>query len=141
MLYRIVMSLHIVAVISWMAGTLYLIRLFVYHAAEKERVVKERFVMMEDKLYRIITVPAMVVAFGLGLTMLILNPILWKAPWMHAKLFFVLCLIGVTVYSGKVLREFRAGSSPHPEKFFRLFNELPTLLMIFIVFLVILKPF
>jgi len=141
MIYRIVLSLHLISVISWMAGLLYLIRLFVYHAAETEPVVKERFKMMEEKLYRIITVPAMTASFVFGVGMIAMNRALLQQPWMHAKLLLVILMIGVTVYCGKVALAFRAGKTPHPERFFRFFNEAPTLLMILIVLLVILKPF
>src|SRR3954467_14050717 len=94
--YRIILSVHLIAVISWMAGILYLFRLFVYHAAETEEVVKARFIVMEKKLYRIITVPAMTVAFLMGVTMLSMNPVLLEQKWMWGKLFFALALIGVT---------------------------------------------
>src|SRR3954463_270883 len=97
--YRLVLALHIISIISWMAGLLYLFRLFVYHAAEKEEVVKERFRMMEWRLYRIITMPAMVAAFVFGVTMLYLNPTLLRQPWMIAKLILVSLLIAVTHYA------------------------------------------
>lgn len=140
-LYRTVLALHLIAVISWMAGILYLFRLFVYHAAESEAVVKARFVVMEGKLYRIILVPAMVVAFLLGVSMLAMNPVLLEKPWMHAKLFFALCLIGVSHMAGRIRRELSQGHCRYREKTFRILNEVPTLLMIAIVFLVILRPF
>ena len=140
-LYRTLLALHLIAVISWMAGILYLFRLFVYHAAETESVVKDRFKVMERKLYRIILMPAMVVALLLGIGMLVLNPILLQAPWMHLKLTFALTLIGVSHYAGRCLKEFEKGHRPHSERTFRILNEVPTLLMIFIVFLVILRPF
>jgi putative membrane protein len=135
------MSVHILAVISWMAGILYLFRLFVYHAGETEAVVKSRFKIMEYRLYKYITAPAMVVAFGMGVWMLFLNPSLLQQAWMHAKLFFVVLLIGVTHYAGRLVKTFAADQNRRPERFFRIMNEMPTLLMIFIVFLVILKPF
>jgi protoporphyrinogen IX oxidase len=141
LLYRIVLSLHLVSVISWMAEILYLIRLFVYHAAETETVVKERFIVMERKLYSIITAPAMIASLVFGATMLGLNPILLSEPWMHAKLLFVACLMIATQYANRMRLQFALGSVPKSEKFFRIFNEIPTLLMILIVFMVILRPF
>lgn len=141
MLYRIVLALHVVSIISWMAGILYLIRLFVYHAAETENVVMERFKIMESKLYRMITFPAMWASLVFGISMLMLNPMLRKAPWMHGKLLMVAGLMASTLYCGKLLKLFAAGQKPHNERFYRMFNELPTLLMLIIVFLVILKPF
>jgi protoporphyrinogen IX oxidase len=139
--YKLVLSLHIISVISWMAGLLYLFRLFVYHAAEKEDVVKTRFQVMEWKLYRIITMPAMVAAFVFGATMLVLNPSLLQESWMHLKLLFATGLIGVTHYSKRVLQQFAKGTNQKSERYFRIMNEVPTLLMIGIVILVIMRPF
>jgi protoporphyrinogen IX oxidase len=141
LLYRIVLTLHLVSVISWMAGILYLIRLFVYHAAEKESVVKDRFIVMERKLYSIIAAPAMVASLVFGLAMLGLNPILLSEPWMQAKLFFVACLMLATQYANRMRGKFETGEVPKSEKFFRIFNEVPTLLMILIVIMVIIRPF
>lgn len=139
--YRSILSLHIVAVISWMAGILYLYRLIVYHTAETETVVMERFRVMEEKLYRIITLPAMTVALIAGILMLTMNADLLKMPWMHAKLLFVALLIGTTHYAGKWIRVLKTGKPDKSEKFFRVFNEVPTILMIIIVVLVIIRPF
>lgn len=124
-----------------MAGILYLFRLFVYHAAETENVVKTRFKLMEQKLYRIITFPAMVAAFALGISMIASNPSLLQMPWMHSKIVLVVLLAGVTLYAGQCLKRFARDEVPGTEKFFRIINEIPTLLMMIIVFLVILKPF
>jgi putative membrane protein len=124
-----------------MAGILYLIRLFIYHRMETEAVVKSRFEVMEYRLYRYITFPAMVASFVFGLAMLGDNPTLLKMPWMHAKLTLVILLAAVTLYSSKIRKRLAAGEMPYTTKFFRILNEIPTLLMIFIVLLVILKPF
>ena len=124
-----------------MAGLLYLFRLYVYHAAETENVVKERFKIMERKLFRIITLPAALVAFGMGVVMLLLNPVLLQEHWMHAKLFFVVLMLGITHYAGRILRQFSEGTVTQTHKFFRVMNEVPTLLMIIIVLLVIMRPF
>lgn len=141
MLYRTLMAFHVIAIISWMAGILYLFRLFVYHAAERESVVKERFALMERRLWSVITLPAMIVALLLGISMLALNPALLRMPWMHAKLGCVLLLIGVTLSSVPLRRDLAAGRSRRSERFFRILNEVPTLLMVAIVLFVILKPF
>jgi putative membrane protein len=122
-----------------MAGILYLIRLFVYHAEEKEDVVKQRFCVMEQKLYSIITIPAMTGAFIFGCILILLNGAILKAPWFHAKLLFVVVLIGVTHSCGPIMRKLQSGKSKYTGKFLRIYNELPTVLMIIIVFLVILK--
>ncbi len=139
-LYRSLIALHVVSVISWMAGILYLFRLFIYHTEEKEAVVISRFQVMEERLYRIITVPAMTVAFILGSTLLSMNPLLLRQPWMHGKLFFVICMGGVTGYAGGLMKRLANGERPLTSKQLRFLNEVPTLLMIGIVFLVILKP-
>jgi putative membrane protein len=125
---------------SWMAGILYLYRLFVYHAAEKERVVRERFVFMERRLHTIIVHPAMGVSLILGLVMLSLHPELVKKPWMHGKLTMVVGMMLLSILAGRIRRELEAGVARFSDRNFRILNELPTLLMIGIVFLVILKP-
>ncbi len=139
--YRILLSLHLIAVISWMAGVLYLYRLFVYHAQETNEVVKERFVVMEYRLYRYITAPAMYIAMVLGISMLVYNPNLLKFGWMHAKLFFAFCMIGITQMAGPFHRKLKAGTSTIPHKTFRILNEVPTILMIGIILMAILQPF
>jgi putative membrane protein len=139
--YLWIKSLHLIAVISWMAGLLYLFRLYVNHAAESEAVVMERLQGMERRLLRAITTPAMVVAVATGATMLALQPQLLRQPFMHAKL---------TLVAGMLLMHrlgarwrVRLIADPHfrSHKFFRVMNEIPTLLMIGIVILIIVRPF
>ena len=139
--YRLILAIHLIAVISWMAGILYLYRLFVYHAAETEAVVKSRFVMMEERLARIIMLPAMVATLVFGIIMLALNPDLLRQGWMHAKLLFVAGLMFMTHFAGSVRRELEAGTCKRSSKFFRFANEVPTLMMIGIILMVILRPF
>ncbi len=134
-------SLHVIAVISWMAGILYLYRLVVYHVAEKEEVVRARFRVMERRLWRAITVPAMVVAAAAGLGMIWLDPTLLRAHWLQAKLALVVALILATLYAGRAVRRLAANQPVASERHFRVANEVPTLLMILIVILVIVKPF
>lgn len=141
LLYKSVMSIHIVAVISWMAGILYLFRLFIYHQEETEDVVKARFEIMEERLFRIITVPAMAVAMIMGILMLSIHYDLIFMPWLWAKLVCVVLLMGLTMRCGGIRRSLAAGQCPFTSKQLRILNEVPTLLMILIVFLVILKPF
>jgi protoporphyrinogen IX oxidase len=124
-----------------MAGLLYLYRLFVYHTEETEAVVKARFEVMEDRLYRIITLPAMLVAFLMGVAMLIYNPNLFHYGWMHVKLLGAIGMIGLTHMAAKFKRELKAGTCRKTSKTFRILNEVPTLLMIIIVIMVILQPF
>jgi putative membrane protein len=124
-----------------MAGILYLLRLFVYHAEETESLVKSRFEIMERRLLRYITVPAMIAALVFGVWMLYLNPPLLRQGWLHAKLTFVVLLMGVTLYSHRLRIQLAAGTCRKTSVFFRVLNEVPTLLMILIVILVIVRPF
>lgn len=140
-LYKFVLSFHIIAVISWMAGILYTYRLFVYHTAETENVVKDRFKIMERRLLRYITLPAALVALALGIAMIDLNPDLLKQGWFHVKLGLAVILLGMTHAAGVYRRQLEAGTCQRSERFFRIMNEVPTLLMIFIVLLVIVRPF
>lgn len=138
--YLIVKSLHIVAIISWMAGILYLFRLFVYHSEEKEAVVKERFKIMESRLYHYITLPAMVASVAFGMAMLGFVPAFLSQPWMHAKLLFVAGLIGMTLYGSHQMEALADGTCKTPPRTFRILNEVPTVLMLLIVLCVVLKP-
>lgn len=139
--YRFILAVHVIAVISWMAGILYLYRFFVYHADETEDVVKNRFVLMEDKLYRIITYPAMWVSLMMGSAMVGLQPYLLETHWFRLKIILFLLLIAVTLWAGSLRKQLSSGSCRISSRQFRFINEIPTLLMIGIVFLVILKPF
>lgn len=136
-----VKAVHVMAIISWMAGLLYVYRLFVYHAMETEKVVQERFQVMERRLIRGIMNPAAVLALATGIGLLTYFPVYLHQPWMHAKLTFV---AGLFVSHGMAMR-FRVKliDAPHavPHKTFRILNEVPTLLMIGIVIMVIVRPF
>lgn len=139
--YRILLALHLIAVISWMAGILYLYRLFIYHREETVEVVKERFVVMEERLYRIITRPAMVCSIVFGLGMVWQNPALLDLHWFQTKLVLVVVLIALTLGTVPLHRKLRDGEKPFSSRTLRFLNEAPTLVMIGIVFLVILKAF
>ncbi len=133
--------LHIVAIISWMAGLLYLPRLFVYHCeAEAGSQQSETFKVMERRLYRGIMVPAMIASWSAGLW-LAWDLGLFNAGWFHVKLALVLALTGVHWFYANSLRDFAADRNKRPQRFFRLMNEVPTLLMIGIVILVVVRPF
>jgi len=134
-------ALHVIAVISWMAGLLYLPRLFVYHAAEPVgSEASERFKVMEYRLYRYIMNPAMMVSWIAGLW-LAWSSFAFKGGWLHAKLLFVVLLTVHHVFQKRWLRGFAADQRQHPQRFYRFQNEVPTLLMIGIVIFVIVKPF
>ncbi|MGB0719878.1 MAG: protoporphyrinogen oxidase HemJ [Bdellovibrionales bacterium] len=140
--YEWLRALHIIAVISWMAGMLYLPRLFVYHVdAEKGSVQSETFKIMERRLMRFIMAPASIAAWLFGGLMLWANPEMLSQPWMHAKLTFVVLMTIVhhmfMIYRKKFARDENTKSA----KFFRILNEVPTVLMIGIVILAVVQPF
>lgn len=139
-LYLTAKSLHIISVISWMAGILYLYRLFVYHAEETEEIVKARFRIMETRLYRYITVPAMVASLGFGTLMLFLQPNYFTSAWLHGKLLLVAALVAVTLFAQHQIEILETGQAPLSSKTYRILNEVPTVLMVVIVFLVVFKP-
>lgn len=133
--------LHVVAIISWMAGLLYLPRLFVYHAGvATDSEASRLFRVMEYRLYRYIMTPAMIVAWLTGLWMA-WSVFGFRGGWLHAKLLLVAALSAHHGFQGRWLRAFAKGQNARSTRFFRIQNEVPTLLMIAIVALAILKPF
>lgn len=139
--YPWIKAVHVIAVISWMAGMLYLPRLFVYHVdAEPGSVQSETFKVMERRLLRAIINPAMVVTWAAGLW-LAWNGFAFQGGWLHAKLALVLILSGVHGYLAGGVRRFAEDRNEKPARHWRIVNEVPTLLMIAIVVLVIVKPF
>lgn len=135
-------AFHLIAVICWFAGLFYLPRLFVYHAMSDDTISQARFKVMERKLYRGIMTPAAIVTVGLGLWMLHLNASYYATVgWIKIKLVLVLLLIIYHLLCGYFLRRFAADANTHSHVFFRVFNELPVVLLIAIILLVVLKPF
>ena len=146
MMYQWIKAFHIIAVIAWMAGMLYLPRLFVYHcAAEKGSVQSETFKVMERRLLRAIINPAMIATWVLGLWLAWHGPdsrFGWFASgWLGAKLMLVLVLSGLHGFFARWVKDFAADSNRHSQKFYRIINEVPTVLMIAIVILAVVKPF
>ncbi|GAA4526433.1 protoporphyrinogen oxidase HemJ [Chelativorans composti] len=140
-LYLWIKALHVIAVISWMAGMLYLPRLFVYHAdCEKGSPQSETFKVMEKRLLRYIINPAMIASwvFGLWLAWKVFG---FQGGWLHAKLALVVLLSGVHGYLSAAVRRFASDANEKPARHWRMVNELPTVLMILIVIMVIVKPF
>ena len=135
-------ALHIIAVIAWMAGMLYLPRLYVYHcAAAPGSAASEMLKVMERRLLRAIINPAMVAAFVFGGALLTVpGAIDWSAWWVHAKLVAVLAMAAMHGLLARWRRDFKADSNRRPAKFYRIANEVPTLLMIAIVILVVVRP-
>ena len=134
-----VKALHIFFVISWFAGLFYLPRLFVYHADTQDAPGNARFVVMERRLFMIMSLGAIgAVVFGLWLML----GWWWPAPaWLHVKLGLVALLLIYHMLCFKLMRDFRLSKNRHSARFYRLFNELPALLLIAVLFLVELKPF
>lgn len=143
-IYPWVKALHIAAVLSWMAGLFYLPRLFVHHA-ERAPVGSETdpiFQMMEEKLYRVIMNPAMMVAWVCGLLMAMTPGILdWSAVWVWAKFASVLAMTGFHIWCGRRKAEFAEGANIRTGRSYRIMNEVPTLLMLLIVVSVVVRPF
>jgi putative membrane protein len=140
--YNWLRALHIISVIAWMAGMLYLPRLFIYHVdAPKGSTQSETFKIMERRLLRIITNPAMISSWVFGALLLLANPSLLEMPWMHAKLLFVVLLSGVHGLFSRWRKQFERDENTRPAKFYRIWNEVPTLLMIGIVIFAVAEPF
>ena len=145
-MYEWIKAFHIIAVIAWMAGMLYLPRLFVYHcAAETGSVQSETFKVMEQRLLRAIINPAMVATWFFGLWLAWLGPDSrygWFAsPWLWAKLVLVLALSAVHGMLARWRKDFAADRNVHSQRFYRIINEIPAILLIGIVILVVVKPF
>ena len=141
-IYLLFKSLHLIAIVSWMAGLLYLPRIFVYHVENKEK--KETmqiFMIMEKKLYFYIMYPAMALSWIFGLILIsIIGFSSLAFLWLKLKLIFVVLLTIYHLYLGKCIKELRENTNQKTSKFFRITNELPTILLILIVFVVIFKP-
>lgn len=142
MSYEIVKAIHIIAVISWMAGLLYLPRLFVYHAQSQiGSVQSETFKIMERRLLKAIMNPAMIVSFILGIWMLWENPALLSEVWMQIKVVCVLLMAGCHGKFSKMRRLFENDIAPMNDRAYRIWNEVPTVLMVVIVVMAVIKPF
>lgn len=135
-------AFHIIAVICWFAAIFYLPRLFVYHAQSDDTISKERFKIMERKLYRGIMTPSMIAVLILGGWMLTLNPSYYFSQgWMHAKLTLVSLLIGYHFYCGYLLKQFANDSNVKSHTYFRILNEVPVLILVVVVILAVVRPF
>jgi putative membrane protein len=140
-MYEWIKALHIIAVISWMAGMLYLPRLFVYHCGtEAGSKQSETFKVMERRLLRVIINPAMIVTWVAGLY-LAWSGHWFSSGWLSGKLVLVIILSSVHGLFSRCVKDFAADRNTRSEKFYRIINEVPTVLMIFIVILVVVKPF
>ena len=139
--YLLFKSLHLISVISWMAGLLYLPRIFVYHSEAKHELQTEIFKVMEKKLYNYIMMPAMFLSwlFGIGLIHS-LGVSIFSELWMQIKILSILILTYYHFTLGKHLRDFAVDNNQKTSKFFRIYNEIPTIILIVVIFVVIFKP-
>ena len=140
--YLLLKSLHLIAVISWMAGLLYLPRIFVYHVENKDKkIATDIFEVMEKRLFFYIMRPAMIFTWIFGLILIYLNGIeIFFQLWIQIKIVLVILLSVYNDYLGKCLVSLKNNSNNRSSKFFRIINEIPTILLIFIVFIVVFKP-
>ena len=139
--YLLFKSLHLIAVISWMAGLLYLPRIFVYHSENNNEIITSVFKTMERKLFYYIMTPAMVLSWLFGL--ILIHEVGFDqlaSLWLNLKLILVLFLTVYHFYLGSLLNKFKFDQNKKSSKFYRYINEIPTLLLILIVFVVVFKP-
>ena len=140
--YLLFKSLHLIAVISWMAGLLYLPRIFVYHVENiNDDNSKKIFKIMEKKLYFYIMMPAMILSWIFGLILIfVIGPDILSTLWAQIKLLLIVLLTFYHFYLGQCLKNLAFGQNNKTSKFFRIINEIPTILLILIVFIVVFKP-
>ncbi len=139
--YLLFKSLHIIAVVSWMAGLLYLPRIFVYHSENNKEIISNVFKTMERKLFYYIMTPAMILSWLFGLVLI--HEIGFEQLanfWLQLKIILVILLTAYHFYLGFLLNQFKLDQNNKTSKFYRYINEIPTLLLILIVFIVVFKP-
>ncbi len=134
-------AFHLMAVISWMAGQFYIWRLYVYHAMTTDKAVMQVFEVMERRLLNAITTPAAVLSLFTGIGLLALEPFYLEQPWMQVKLLFLVVMYVAHGFSIRFRKKLMSEPHAYPHTLFRFLNELPTVLMIVIVIMVIVKPF
>lgn len=136
-----ILAFHVISMVAWFAGLFYLPRLFMYHADSTDQISLDRFKIMERKLFYGIMTPAALLTTIFGVWLLLLNPAAYaKADWMHAKLVFVIFLWVYHLYCWKLVGRFKRDHNRFSSTFYRWFNEAPTVLLIVIVILVVVKP-
>ena len=140
--YLLFKSLHLIAVVSWMAGLLYLPRIFVYHVENNtEKNISEIFKIMEKRLMFFIMTPAMILSWLFGIFLILINETsIGSSLWIQAKLFLIVILTIYHLFLGHYLRKFALDKNTKSAKFFRFINEIPTILLILIIFVIIYKP-
>lgn len=137
---QVVLALHIISMVAWFAGLFYLPRLFVYHADATDIISTERFKVMERRLYNGIMMPAALLTIVFGFWLVSYNRAWYLAQtWMHIKLALVFVLLSYHIFCGRLIADFKNNRNQHSALFYRFFNEAPTVLLVAIVFLVVLK--
>jgi protoporphyrinogen IX oxidase len=131
---------HIIFMVTWFAGLFYLPRLFVYHASTIDAAGRDRFRIMERRLFVIMTIGGLLTA-AFGVALLVMNPALLSTGWMQVKLALVALLVAYHIWIGRLVQAFAAGRNTHGERWYRWFNEAPSLLLIAIVLLAVARPF
>ena len=140
-LYLLFKSLHLISIISWMAGLLYLPRIFVYHSESEHDSQKKIFKTMERKLYNYIMMPAMLLSWLFGILLIhYLGFSVFSELWMQIKIISVIILTYYHFTLGKYLNDFAINNNQKTSKFFRIYNEIPTIILIVVIFVVIFKP-
>ncbi len=144
-MYQYILAIHIIFVVCWMAGLFYAVRLFIYHTEAQQKpepdrtILSNQFEIMERKLWYIIAVPSMILVLAAGITMLCLEPAWLDQPWMHIKLFFVGCLLVYHFICQNKMKQMASGIYKWTSTQLRIWNEVATVLLFAIVFLVVLK--
>ena len=144
-MYQYVLAIHIIFVVCWMAGLFYIVRLFIYHTEAQDKpepdkkILSEQFVIMERRLWNVITVPSMLITVAAGLTMLYLVPGWLKQPWMHIKLCFVAGLLVYHFICQSKIKQMRFGLFTWSSTHLRIWNEVATIFLFAIVFLAVIK--
>ncbi|MDX8377633.1 MAG: protoporphyrinogen oxidase HemJ [Mariprofundales bacterium] len=134
-------SFHIIFLVAWFAGLFYLPRLLAYHAATANKDIYAQFVLMERKLYGIIMMPAMILTLVFGFLLAgQMHDLLRDAWWFHAKMSLVVILVVFHFYCGAMVKRFANNTNTHSERFYRIFNEVPTLILIAAVLLIVIQP-
>ncbi len=136
-------SIHLISVVTWFAALFYLPRLFVYHAMADDQLSKDRFKIMERKLYRGIMTPSAIVVVAMGIWLASYYPldVLMTMYWLHLKLVLVAMLLGYHWYCGRLIRQFASDTNNRSHVWFRVFNEAPVLVLVAIIILAVVKPF
>lgn len=140
-MYLWIQALHLISVVTWFAALFYLPRLFVYHTMAEDQISRDRFKIMERKLYYGIMTPSMIAVLVFGFGLLYLNPALMKMGWLHVKLVLVLVLVGYHHICLAHLKRFARDANEKSHVYFRWFNEMPVLMLIAIICLAVVKPF